>query len=466
MLQASHQLKRLIVGFGDTIIFLLCLILTLLGRYHNLEYGILAVHIAPFAILWLSWLAVFYITGLYDLRLIQSPFKLFRTYVEAMFINLAFAIAFFYLIPFFGIAPRTNLLVFFLLTLTLDYGWRLVFHQILLKHFQRPRILFVGDMRDAQEIQTLLSSSAYAADLVAVLSKTPSLENTLLPHVARAYGWDQFERIVQEHHIHIVILASHISEDATLTPHLYRSLFAHLSILDRAELEEIVTGRIPLSYVSQAWFLRHLPTSDRDAYETIKRGLDLLLAIPISLFAIMIAPLMMIAIKVASPGGPILIRQTRIGKLGKPFTLIKYRTMQPLGPNKTGEAEGPQFTASVKDDPRLFPLGRILRQLRLDELPQLWNIWRGDLSFIGPRPERPEFVTPLIERMPYYALRHLVRPGLTGWAQVVYLTPVAQLEDNLIKLQYDLYYVKNRSFMIDVAILLKTIGIVLKRQGT
>jgi lipopolysaccharide/colanic/teichoic acid biosynthesis glycosyltransferase len=102
----------------------------------------------------------------------------------------------------------------------------------------------------------------------------------------------------------------------------------------------------------------------------------------------------------------------------------------------------------------------------VDELPQVWNVLKGDLSFVGPRPERPEFVGPLVERMPYYALRHLTRPGLTGWAQVQFLTPTASLDDNLKKLQYDLYYIKHRSMIIDAAILLKTIGIVLRRQGT
>ena len=107
-----------------------------------------------------------------------------------------------------------------------------------------------------------------------------------------------------------------------------------------------------------------------------------------------------------------------------------------------------------------------MRRLRIDELPQVWNVLRGDLSFVGPRPERPEFVAPLVERMPYYPLRHLTRPGLTGWAQVQYLTPIASIEDNLTKLQYDLYYIKNRSLLLDLAILLKTVGIVLRRQGT
>jgi lipopolysaccharide/colanic/teichoic acid biosynthesis glycosyltransferase len=171
-------------------------------------------------------------------------------------------------------------------------------------------------------------------------------------------------------------------------------------------------------------------------------------------------PFIAITTKLSSKG-PIIYSQLRVGKNGKTFKIYKFRTM-----HIDAEKDGARFTADAKTDPRLFAFGRFMRRARIDELPQIWNVLIGDLSLIGPRPERPEFVTPLIERMPYYALRHLTRPGLTGWAQVMFLTPTASLEDNLKKLQYDLYYIKHRSFFLDALILLRTIGIVLRRQGT
>jgi lipopolysaccharide/colanic/teichoic acid biosynthesis glycosyltransferase len=167
-----------------------------------------------------------------------------------------------------------------------------------------------------------------------------------------------------------------------------------------------------------------------------------------------------LAIKLSSPG-KIFYSQVRVGRHGANIRIWKFRTMK-----EDAEKEGPQFSTDVKTDPRITSVGRILRQLRVDELPQIWNVLKGDLSLIGPRPERPEFVEPLLDRMPYYQLRHLTKPGLTGWAQVLFLTPTSSLDDNLKKLQYDLYYIKHRSFLLDAAILLKTIGIVLKRQGT
>lgn len=161
--------------------------------------------------------------------------------------------------------------------------------------------------------------------------------------------------------------------------------------------------------------------------------------------------------------GSIFFIQERVGRHGKKFKMIKFRTMHhPVGQD-SAEAEGAQF--ATKNDPRITTVGKWLRKLRIDELPQVWNVLKGDMSFIGPRPERPEFVEQLTERMPYYALRHLTRPGLTGWAQVRYRY-ASTLDDNLIKLQYDLFYVKNRSIILDAAILLKTINTVLRSQGT
>jgi lipopolysaccharide/colanic/teichoic acid biosynthesis glycosyltransferase len=171
----------------------------------------------------------------------------------------------------------------------------------------------------------------------------------------------------------------------------------------------------------------------------------------------MLTPIIALAVKLSSPG-PVLFRQERVGKHGKRFWIVKFRTMR-----EDAEANGAQF-ATIQD-PRITAVGAFLRATRLDELPQVWNVLKGDMSFVGPRPERPEFVDQLTERLPFYALRHLTRPGLTGWAQVRYKY-ASSLEENLVKLQYDLFYVKHRSLILDLAILLKTINTVVRRQGT
>lgn len=440
---------------GDFALLEACLALTLLLRYGNIDNW--SSHLAPFTIVACLWIVGFYIAGLYDLALGQDTLKLFRSYLESMIANLGVAFAFFYLVQVFGIAPRTNLFLYFAISLLIGYAWRLLFHRYVVEAFARERVLFIGPSSEVSRVHELLNKSSLGTDLVAAVATDNEKDHRV------SIEWVDSKNVsqtIQERNIQTVVVGTRLDDFPNITHALYSTLFAQLTILDRAELEEAATGRIPLSHVNQSWFLQNINESDKAWYESFKRIMDILLAIPFALLTLALTPLVAILIAVSSPG-PILYSQTRVGRHGKHLRIWKFRTM-----GVDAEKDGPRFTASTKTDPRVFTIGRLLRQLRIDELPQIWNVLRGDLSFVGPRPERPEFVAPLVERMPYYSLRHITRPGLTGWAQVRFLTPTSSLEDNLKKLQYDLYYVKHRSFMLDIAILLKTIGIVVRRQGT
>ncbi|MSR85577.1 sugar transferase [Candidatus Uhrbacteria bacterium] len=457
MLRSRHNVKRLLLIVGDLFVFEAALVITLWIRYGAIE-NTWRVHALPFSIVAAFWIVGFYIAGLYDLNLLRQPLKLFRTYLEGMIGNFAFAIAFFYLIPIFGIAPRTNLFLHFVISLLLGYAWRLLFQQLIADRFSPGRVLFIGPGEEARHVYELIQQSALGLTLTAALSSSEHIDRTLsidwLTHLS------EVEPAIQSKKINAVVLGVKPETTPELKQVLYRLLFEPVSLLDRAEIEELTTGRIPLSYVSETWFLHHLHESDKAGYETFKRGFDIFLSIPFCILTIVLLPFIALAIKLSAPG-PIFYAQTRTGHGGKPIRIWKFRTMI-----LDAEKYGPQFTPSSATDPRVTRVGRFMRQLRIDELPQIWNVLRGDLSLIGPRPERPEFVAPLVERMPYYALRHLTRPGLTGWAQVRFLTPTSSLDDNLKKLQYDLYYIKHRSPLLDIAILLKTVGIVLRRQGT
>ena len=167
-------------------------------------------------------------------------------------------------------------------------------------------------------------------------------------------------------------------------------------------------------------------------------------------------PFIMLAVRLSSPG-PIFFRQTRVGRHGRPFSLIKFRTMR-----DDAEADGAIWATA--NDSRVTPLGRFLRKSRLDEIPQLWNVLKGEMSFVGPRPERPEFVGWLAKEIPFYELRHMVRPGITGWAQVRYHYG-ASLEEAKRKLEYDLYYVKHLSLGLDLLIMFETIKIIMLGRG-
>lgn len=222
---------------------------------------------------------------------------------------------------------------------------------------------------------------------------------------------------------------------------------------------ERITGRVPVEHVGDSWatVLPMTGVSVFNPYPAFKRLLDVLLALLGLLVFVFLLPFLALLIYTDSPGS-IFFRQKRIGRYGKPFEIIKLRTMIPDAERKTGAV----FARA--NDPRITRIGRFLRKTRLDELPQLLNILRGDMSLIGPRPERPEHVLRLQEKIPFYRVRHTVRPGLTGWAQVRYKYGATD-EDALVKLQYDLYYIRHQSPLLDVDILLRTVGKVLRMSG-
>lgn len=458
MIRFNQHFKQALLAFGDYGVFCVSLLLTLSLRYGGVSGPLWDMHAGPFSLIFFLWLAGFYVAGLYNLSRVRDPLKLFRNYTEGMVGNLLIAFAFFYLHPGLGIAPRTNLLVVVVLTLLFGYIWRLTFLRVIDSRLFHGKVLYIGPCEDAGKVQTLLASSSLGLTLGSVLCTTGTPDERL--NVQWIQDPKALEQSLQDQQTSLIVLGTSIENIGSMHDALYRSLFRAITLIDRTELEESTTGRIPLTHVNNTWFIQNLRESEKSWYDSFKRAFDILLTIPFAIFTILIFPLVALATKLSSPG-PIFYKQLRVGKNGKEIYIWKFRTMR-----VDAEKNGPQFTTSTKTDPRITVVGRLLRQLRIDELPQLWNVILGDLSFIGPRPERPEFVAPLVERMPYYHLRHLTRPGLTGWAQVQWLTPTSNLEDNLTKLQYDLYYIKNRSLLLDLSILLKTIGIVLRRQGT
>ncbi|MBI3121469.1 MAG: TIGR03013 family PEP-CTERM/XrtA system glycosyltransferase, partial [candidate division NC10 bacterium] len=221
---------------------------------------------------------------------------------------------------------------------------------------------------------------------------------------------------------------------------------------------EKLTGKIVLTDLRPSWLVFSDGFRKRPLTLAMKRGMDMLLASVGLLFALPLFPLIAILVKVDS-WGPVLLRQERVGQHGRIFSLLKFRSMRA----DAEQDSGPVW--AQERDPRVTRVGRILRMTRLDEIPQLWNVLRGEMSLVGPRPERPGFVAQLQERIPFYAHRLSVKPGITGWAQVKYRY-AATLEDASEKLQYDLYYIKNVSIFLDLLILLHTLQVVLLMNGS
>jgi sugar transferase (PEP-CTERM system associated) len=230
-----------------------------------------------------------------------------------------------------------------------------------------------------------------------------------------------------------------------------------VQVQDGNDVYESITGKVPIESIRLSWLLFSPGSHASGLFLIYKRFASVVISIVGLLLSLPLLPFVIIAIKLSSPGR-VLYSQNRVGQDERIFRCYKFRTMRSDAEADTGP------TWAEDDDPRVTPMGRFLRKTRIDEIPQLWNVLKGDMSLVGPRPERPEFVAALNEKIPFYYLRHSVRPGITGWAQILYKYG-SSVEDAKEKLRYDLYYIKNRSAGLDLLIFLNTIKIVLVGRG-
>jgi len=227
-------------------------------------------------------------------------------------------------------------------------------------------------------------------------------------------------------------------------------------IEDAGAVIERLSGTLPLDGLNPSALIFTYGFRVKASQQIVRRLVSMLVALTALLICLPFIPFIMLAVRLSSPG-PIFFGQIRVGLRGRLFTVHKFRTMR-----KDAEAKGAVW--ATKNDPRITSLGRFMRKTRLDEIPQLWNVLRGDMGFVGPRPERPEFVQWLSSEIPYYELRHMIRPGITGWAQVRYQYG-ATLEETKKKLEYDLYYLKHLSLGLDLLIMFETIKTIVLRRG-
>lgn len=463
MERAFVKIKQYLLLIGDAAVLYASLAVALavrrefwpLGAGVSLAWGD---HAVPFTILFALWFIVFYTNGLYDLGIAANNLRFFRTFGVALTIAAAVATAFFYLNPIFGIAPKTILGLQLIIFAGLFTAWRSVWNSFMAPRLLRSRICFIGETEESRELMLFLTRHPMLGfDVVALIHPEgePSPEIRGLGMVIKS-GFNDFTDFLRANRITVVVLGMSPRTSPELSRVLYESIFLQTSFTDLIPFYETITQRVPISAITRVWFLENLREREKKLFEAVKRATDIAASLAIGLATLILAPFVACAI-VVDDRGPVFYRQKRVGRNGETFRILKFRTMV-VG----AERGGAQF--SSKGDERVTRMGRFLRALRIDELPQCWNILLGDMSLIGPRPERPEFVEALDREMPFYAMRHLVRPGLTGWAQISY-GYAASFEQNLRKLQYDLYYIKNRSFMLDLGIALRTLGILARAKG-
>ena len=443
-------MRRILLFWGDIGLLYLSLLLTLLLRYghgavfaHNWQ-----IHWLPFTLIFALWTLVFYISNLYEISYAQNSLAFYGTFLYSTLVNILLSVVLFYFVALFKITPRVNLFIFLAIELGLAVGWRYFFNRAVVRSNQGNNTLILGATPQAQELYDWLLTH-------------PQLGYNALGIVDIQHGQatEILEDLIRRQQVRVVVLDPATYAAAKIIDILYSLLGLKLVFYNLADFYERVSGKVPVGAIDQAWFLENLSEGGQRAYELAKRFFDILLSLTVGILTLPFQLLIALAIKLDSPG-PVIYRQQRIGRTGQVFTLVKYRTMFTDAEAKTG----PVWAS--ENDERTTRVGRFIRRTRLDELPQIWNVLRGEMSFIGPRPERPEFHSKLKANIPFYQQRYLVRPGLTGWTQIKYRLDFKgglTIADTLEKLQYDLFYIKNRSLLLDLGILLKTLNIVARK---
>jgi len=431
---------------GDIVLFVAALWVTIFLR--NLLGPPLqhfSAHIVPFSILFAVWVLVFYIASLYEPHTVVLKSRIPAIILNVQAVNSAIAVLFFYLIPYFGITPKTVLFVYLLISFAFVSVWR-VFGIQLLGFRRKEKAALFGEGGEMHELYRVVNDNPLYP-----LRFVTSVDLTKLDGID--FESEVLRPILSEG-VTIVVVDSKNEHIAPILPRLYNLIFSHIRFVDQYSIYEDIFDKIPLSLIGYSWFLENVSSRAHFGFDLFKRAMDIVLSLVLLAFSLILYPFVVLAIKLED-GGLVFYTPERVGEGGRPIRIYKFRTMSTMD-------EGKQLGEN-KD--RITAVGNILRKSRIDELPQLWNVLRGDLSLIGPRPEFPGLVKIYHEQIPYYNMRHLVKPGLSGWAQVHHEKPPHTLEETKDKLAYDLYYLKNRSLALDIKIALKTVKTLLSRTG-
>ena len=435
--------KKFILALGDMIIFYFGLEAALFFKYGFAERWDL--HFYPFLWVHALWFLIFYSAGMYD----WEKFPPTRRYyvVQLTFSSMATctiaAMALFYFVPYFSITPKTNLFLDVMVVSILLALWRFWF----LKASSRKNkinIVFFGSTKETRQFAKILSENKSLGYKVLEIFESSQIDH------------QKAKDFIQKNKIGLVVVEPEILQNEELVKIFYEVLPFGVTIEKFSEFYESILGKVPTSVINKSWFLENLAEIDKKPFEITKRVVDIVLSLTLGVIFLALTPFISLAIKLDSVG-PIFYKQKRVGKNGKIFEFLKFRSM-------VKDADKVDGLKGNGNDNRHTKIGKFLRKTYLDELPQIINVVRGEMSFVGPRPERPHYVEELKKNIPFYEIRLLTRPGITGWAQIS-MGNDASVEDAPEKLQYDLYYIKNRSIVMDLGIMLKTTSTMARRSG-
>lgn len=419
----------------------------------NAKNGWLKIALATFVCLLLL-----YFYDLYDYVVMTNRRELLLRLVQALGIAWALLALFFYFVPGMLIGRGVTVLSV-PIVLVLLLGWRVLIHGLTGHPDIGEKILVVGTGKSALDTAEAVWERRDAGyRIVGFLSENGAKPREKLGRSEILGKAHELESVIRNERIDRVVIAVRERRGAFPTEALLKmSLAGDVSIEECTSFFERITGKVHVDMLRPSWLIFANKRRESQLKLVAREAIHRLLALVGALVSLPIAIITAVLIKLDSRG-PIFYMQERVGKGGKRFKVIKFRSMK-----TDAEADGKPIWAVTNDD-RTTRVGKIIRKLRIDEIPQFWNILKGEMSFVGPRPERPHFVDQLAKEIPYYEHRHLVAPGLTGWAQIKYPYG-ASVADAIQKLQYDLYYIKNQSLTLDLVIVFDTVKTVLFGKG-
>lgn len=439
--------EALILLLGDLAVLFVSLYLTITVRYNALpSQDLLWAHLAPFSFLFLVSIILNFIVGLYEkhTRILKRKIPLLLTQVQIA--NTLISIVFFYLVPYFSISPKFFLFMYLIISVVFMVAWRMFVTESF-SNKRKNKALLIAHGNEIKELyEEVQHNPRYGTIFVEWIdTSSGDLDSS---HIVN---------LVKTKEINLVVADFSNTKVNGIMPMLYNHIFSGVQFADAQKMYEEIFDRVPLSLVNDNWFLENVSSASKFSFDLFKRLMDIITSVVFGSISLIFYPFIYFAIKL-DDGGVIFSYQDRVGQNNKVIRIVKFRTMTVA--NDEGKwGSGKNVVTRV---------GNFLRKSRLDELPQFWNVFRGDISLVGPRPEFFIPVASYSEKVPYYNIRHIVKPGLFGWAQIQHQKhphhglDVAETKN---KLSYDLYYIKNRSMILEIKIIFQTLKILVSFVG-
>lgn len=453
----SRKRNQFFIFIIDLIILAISLFLTLVIRNQEFpSFDTYLSHMYAFLIVWGVLLISMYTLNFYSLDI---PFTGLQLPINLLFCSL-FAVLFgvfsFYVFSITSLQPKTILVLDITISYLLILGWRYLYDYIAKKTNKKTKFVIVGYNETVHElINTSLKNNYLNFFPGALFTQQKDIPQDVIQSVNIISDTEKLKQFIDKNEIKVFVLPIEKEHSKEIVKILFNALSNKSIFYNIPEFYELLSRKIPLGSINESWFLQNISFQGRWLFNLLKRIVDLILSSIILLVTAIFWPIFAIIIKCESKG-PVFFTQIREGQNGKLFKLYKFRTMK---------TESNDFAPTSKQDSRITKFGNFMRKTRIDELPQMLNVIKGDMSLVGPRPERPELATELEKEIPFYRQRLMVKPGITGWDQVSGEYHSPSVEDTYKKIQYDLYYIKNQSVFLEMSIFFKTIMTVFLKLG-